>query len=132
MNITFYEKPGCINNTRQRSILDKKGHKIEAKSVFNESWTRETLRPYFGNLPLEKWFNMTAPGIKNGEIDPANFTPNTAIDAMIENPYLIRRPLMSFDGHRICGFDHPKVKALIDEAEISSFLTCPQENNKCS
>jgi len=131
MEIIFYEKPGCINNTKQKALLDKKGYKIQAKSILTEPWTRETLRPFFGNMPLKKWFNPTAPRIKNGELDPASFTKSGAIEEMIKDPYLIRRPLLEIKGHRICGFDHPMVKALIEPQDIASVLTCPQVSNTC-
>lgn len=74
---------------------------------------------------------MTAPGIKNGEVDPGRFTKKVAIEAMVKDPYLIRRPLLEIDGHRVCGFDHPLVKELLGSQDISSLLTCPQVMNKC-
>lgn len=131
MNIIFFEKPGCINNTKQKKLLAEHGHTVEAKSLLTEAWTAESLRPYFGNRPMDKWFNMTAPSIKNGIVDPSSFTEESAIEAMLKEPLLIRRPLLIIDDHRVCGFDHPKVEALIKNVDVSSLLTCPQINNKC-
>ena len=48
-NVTFYEKPGCRNNTKQKILLLAAGHNLEAKSLLTEPWTPETLRPFFGN-----------------------------------------------------------------------------------
>ena len=131
MKIVFLEKSGCINNTKQKKLLIEKGYDVLAKSLLTEPWRFESLRPFFGNLPLEKWFNMTAPSIKSGEVVPADFTEETAIESMLKDPLLIRRPLVVIDGHRVCGFDHPKVQALIEGVDASDMLVCPQQKNKC-
>ena len=55
---------------------------------------------------------MTAPSIKDGTIIPAEYNEKTAIEAMLKEPLLIRRPLVIIDDHRVCGFDHPKVQEL--------------------
>ena len=34
--ITFYEKPGCINNTRQKKLLEAAGHQVVAKNLLTE------------------------------------------------------------------------------------------------
>lgn len=131
MEIVFFEKPGCINNTKQKKLLAEHGHKVESKSLLTESWTRESLRPYFGNLPINKWFNMTAPSIKSGAIIPTEYNEQAAIEAMLKEPLLIRRPLVIVDDHRVCGFDHPKVQQLINNVDSSDLLVCPRAANKC-
>ena len=131
MEIIFFEKPGCINNTKQKKLLAEHGHTVEAKSLLTEPWTRESLRPYFGNLPIIKWFNMTAPNIKSGDVIPSEYNEQTAIEAMLKEPLLIRRPLVIVDDHRVCGFDHPKVQKLINNVDASDLLVCPRTANKC-
>lgn len=131
MQIVFFEKPGCINNTKQKRLLVEHGFVLEEKSLLAEPWTRECLRPYFGNLPIGKWFNMSAPSIKNGTVHPSTFNEQTAIEAMLKEPLLIRRPLVMIDGHRVCGFDHPKVQELLNNMDVSDLLVCPRIANKC-
>ncbi|WP_282035891.1 ArsC/Spx/MgsR family protein [Saccharicrinis aurantiacus] len=131
MKVIFFEKPGCINNTKQKALLAEHNVEVEAKSLLTEQWTKESLRPFFGNLPINKWFNSTAPSIKNGSISPSDFDEESAIEAMLKEPLLIRRPLVVIDGHRVCGFDHPKVQKLINNIDTSELLVCPQQNNKC-
>ncbi|PJC70634.1 MAG: arsenate reductase family protein, partial [Zetaproteobacteria bacterium CG_4_8_14_3_um_filter_59_5] len=46
--ITFYEKPGCINNTRQKKLLKQAGHRLVEMNLLSEPWTAAGLRPYFG------------------------------------------------------------------------------------
>lgn len=68
MIIEFYEKPGCINNTKQKAKLKEHGLNVIAHSLLDEKWTHESLRPFFGNQALERWFNPSAPRIKSGEV----------------------------------------------------------------
>ena len=47
--VTFYEKPGCINNTRQKKLLAAAGHQVVAKNLLTEVWQAERLRAFFGD-----------------------------------------------------------------------------------
>lgn len=111
--IVFYEKPGCGNNTKQKVWLAASGHTVLAKNLLIEKWTAERLRPFFGGLAVEKWFNPAAPDVKSGEIDPAAYTEEEALAMMVEQPLLIRRPLMDVDGALRAGFDAGEVDAWI-------------------
>ena len=111
--VIFYEKPGCGNNTKQKVWLAASGHTVLAKNLLIEKWTAERLRPFFGTLPVAQWFNPAAPRIKSGEVDPAALDALTALDMMIADPLLIRRPLMEVDGEFRAGFDTDAVHAWI-------------------
>jgi nitrogenase-associated protein len=111
--VIFYEKPGCINNTKQKALLQAAGHTVEAYNLLTQSWTVETLRPFFGDLPVVEWFNYTAPQIKSGKIVPAELDAETALNLMIDDPLLIRRPLLQVGTQRKVGFDSDKIAAWI-------------------
>ena len=78
---------------------------VESHNLLTIDWNMERLQWFFGQLPVKKWFNRSAPPIKNGLIDPATLTANQALTLMISNPLLIRRPLMEVDGFPVVGFD---------------------------
>ncbi|MBA3024197.1 MAG: hypothetical protein FP821_09920 [Sideroxydans sp.] len=111
--IVFYEKPGCGNNTKQKVWLAASGHTVLPKNLLIERWTTEKLRPFFGEMPVEKWFNPSAPSVKSGEIDPAAYTEEEALAMMVEQPLLIRRPLMDIEGELRAGFEARAVDAWI-------------------
>lgn len=111
--VIFYEKPGCTNNTKQKALLKAAGHTVEARNLLTQTWSVETLRPFFGNLPVTEWFNYTAPRIKSGEIIPAQLDAETALKLTIEDPLLIRRPLLQVGERREVGFDRDKIAAWI-------------------
>ena len=104
-NVLFFEKPGCINNTKQKRLLSESGHQVEARDLLAEPWTPERLRPFFGERPVSEWFNVTAPRVKSGEVDPAAMEEPSALAAMVADPLLIRRPLMAVGEERRQGFD---------------------------
>jgi len=111
--VIFYEKPGCGNNTRQKVWLASSGHTVLAKNILAEKWTKERLRPFFGRLPVVKWFNPAAPRIKSGELDPEAVDESEALALMLADPLLIRRPLMEADNVLSAGFDAREVDAWI-------------------
>jgi nitrogenase-associated protein len=111
--VTFYEKPGCGNNTKQKAWLAASGHTVLAKNLLTEKWSSDRLRPFFGSLPLSQWFNPSAPRIKSGEVKPSELDEQAAITLMLTDPLLIHRPLMHVDGDLCAGFDAKAVDAWI-------------------
>jgi nitrogenase-associated protein len=111
--VTFYEKPGCGGNARQKALLISSGHDVDVRNLLTATWTTATLRPFFGTRPLSDWFNASSPRIKSGSIDPATLSEETALIMMIEDPLLIRRPLMQVEDRREAGFDQAAVDAWI-------------------
>lgn len=107
--VVFYEKPGCANNTRQKVLLAAAGHTVLAKSLLTEKWSAPRLREFFGALPVAEWFNPSAPRIQSGEVRPAALDEPAALESMLADPLLIRRPLMEVDGERRVGFDQDAV-----------------------
>ena len=98
--MSLYEKPGCGGNARQKALLVFSGHVLDVRNLLAEPWTAASLRPFFGAKPVRDWFNSSSPRVKSGEIKPDQFTPEAALAMMIEDPLLIRRPLLQVADHR--------------------------------
>lgn len=113
--IHFYEKPGCINNTRQKSLLIKAGHTLVEHDLLSQPWPHqlEQLRSFFGVMPVSDWFNRAAPAIKNGKVQPETLNDQQALALMADDPLLIRRPLLESEGMRCAGFDSALVNRLL-------------------
>lgn len=126
--IIFYEKPGCASNRTQKELLVRIGLQLDVRNLLTQAWTAEQLLAFFGELPVEQWFNPSAPSVKSGEIIPAEITASAALSAMIDNPILIRRPLMHWGDYYQAGFDLPRlmanlppVAALQDQISLKDF-----------
>lgn len=103
--VVFYEKPGCVNNTRQKKLLSRAGHRVIEHNLLMHEWTSPELRKYFGSLPVAKWFNRSAPAVRDGEVNPERLDEQKALELMLADPLLIRRPLMRVDDEYMVGFD---------------------------
>lgn len=131
--IQFYQKPGCATNARQKRMLEAAGHIVFAKSLLTEPWTNEGLRGFFGSTPVTAWFNPAAPRIKSGEILPEKLDAASAIALMLDDPLLIRRPLVEMDGQRCAGFDREPVTSLLGGAVDKDMEACsrPAASTPC-
>lgn len=136
--VTFYEKPGCKGNLRQKTLLAAAGHTVQAKSLKAEAWTADRLLAFLGTLPVGAWFNPAAPAVKSGEIVPENISFEHALHLLLENPLLIRRPLMEIGDERQVGFDIAAVDAWIGlknvdlpEGNIEACVHGPEGHGSC-
>jgi nitrogenase-associated protein len=130
-HVLFYEKPGCLNNTRQKVLLAAAGHTVQARSLLTENWTSDRLRAFFGDLPVALWFNLSSPRIREGEVDYENLIEGEALRLMLADPMLIRRPLMEVDGVRRVGFDPDEVESWIGlkrAAAGQDLESCPKSH----
>ena len=131
VQVIFYEKPGCINNAKQKALLWTAGHEVIAYNILKTPWTVSNLRPFFGDLPVTEWFNKTAPLVKSGEVVPENLDPETALQLMTKNPLLIRRPLIQVGNTYQVGFNRDQIDAWIGLASpkiVKDLETCPRNH----
>ena len=128
-DVVFYEKPGCINNTRQKCLLQDAGHAVTARNLLYAPWTSTRLLAFFEELPVADWFNRSAPQITSGQLDLLAVSKDEAIYRMLADPLLIRRPLMEVQGVKIVGFDVALLEKLIGfrAVDITEDLeSCPR------
>ncbi len=128
-DVIFYEKPGCIGNAKQKQLLQTAGHTLQVRNLLSEPWTPERLLAFFGDQPIPDWFNPTAPPITKGTVDPTQVDADTALNLMMQEPILIRRPLMQVGDRHMVGFDMEVVDAWIGlspNSDLSQDVqTCP-------
>jgi len=115
--ITFFEKTGCVNNTKQKQILALFGYEVEAVDLIKYDWTKDEILAFLGELPPNEWFNTKAPDITSGKIDPSTFTKETALEALLNKHILIRRPLLDIEGSKLAGFDIDKINSAVLKAK---------------
>jgi nitrogenase-associated protein len=126
--VIFYEKPGCRNGTKQKTLLTAAGHEVVAFNLLQEPWTAERLRSFFGNRPVSEWFNKSAPQVQSGEIVPEKTDADTALLMMLKNPLLIRRPLIEVADRREIGFDTQVIDAWIGLKPVDESLQQMSDN----
>lgn len=122
--IVFYQKPGCQTNGRQKQMLKAAGHTVIAKNLLAEPWTADGLRGFFGATPVATWFNPAAPRVKSGDVTPATIDAAAALALMLDDPLLIRRPLVEMEGQRCAGFDREPVTSLLGNVADQDAEAC--------
>ena len=127
--LIFYEKPGCHGNARQKELLRSHGYHLMVKSIIDEKWTAKKLRPYFGHKRLEDWFNMNAPLVRDNMINFNELDEESALDLLIADPILIKRPLIEYNKVKYSGFDDNVYRELIGIQNNNEDLEqCRQKN----
>lgn len=137
MQIIFFEKPGCATNARQRRALQDAGHELVVRSILAEPWTAETLRPFLEHREVAHWFNPMAPRVKYEEVQPASLDAATALQLLLDDHLLIRRPLMQIDDGemttRLQGFDVALLQSLnvlpAPSTEVPALSRCAREDH---
>jgi nitrogenase-associated protein len=87
---------------------------------------------------VAEWFNRAAPRIKSGEVRPETLDSYAALDLLLQDPLLIRRPLMqrTDTGARHVGFDTAAVDAWIGlgtkPASTSTLEGCASPTERCA
>lgn len=103
----FFGKPGCINNRKQKAILQQAGVDFKDIDLLSFAWTESQLKSFFERYPVADWLNPSAPRVKSGELSAKSMGEKQLLEAMVKDPILIRRPLIAWQAHRWIGFDWP-------------------------
>lgn len=124
--IVFFEKPGCVNNGKQKEILLQAGHSLCCVDMISYPWSKEKLLPFVVGKKPEEMMNSTAPAVKNGELVPAALAFEQAVAMMVAEPLLIKRPLVVVDNLFIQGFDDERLRPYLGKWDGGEDVaTCP-------
>jgi nitrogenase-associated protein len=134
--VRFWQKPGCKGNARQVAALVAAGHDVEVHDLLSFPWTGDALRPFFGGRPVSEWFNPSAPRITSGDVVPSSLDEAAAMALLLEDPLLIRRPLLESGDRREAGFDAARIDAWLglrtsDGAPIPAPEGCVPSDGRC-
>ena len=135
VQITFFEKPGCTNNTRQKQWLRERGVVVVAMDLLDYPWNEGELLAFFGALPVREWFNRSAPRVKSGDVVPEQLTQHEAVQLLLREPLLIRRPLLKRGDERRVGFESGSIARWLDirgDDGVSKMSeSCPRPARPC-
>jgi arsenate reductase (glutaredoxin) len=132
-NLIFYEKTACSGNAKQKELLKSHNISFTVKSLLDEKWTFETLSEFFKGLDVKDMFNPFAPQIKNEQINILNIKKDEAIRLMINEPILIKRPLLDINGIKLCGFNIEQINKLLNvNIDTNKKLNTCSSSDKCT
>jgi nitrogenase-associated protein len=130
--VIFYEKPGCATNAKQKKSLREAGCMVIERNLLEHGLTTNELYAFLQDKPHTQWFNHNAPDIKNGVIKPAMMSPAVALQTLMRDPILIKRPLMVVGGSKLCGFDRKRIEVLLGRPLDQRVMTaCSGRHTSC-
>jgi arsenate reductase (glutaredoxin) len=124
--VIFYEKTGCSGNARQKALLKEYGVTFEVRSLLDTPWDVQTLNAFFEGLTPKEMLNPFAPQLKEGSFKLDDYTKESLIEKMVQEPILIRRPLLQIGDVKLCGFDIPRLNFLLHVT-----MPVPENINAC-
>lgn len=126
MKVIFYEKPGCSGNAKQKKLLGLYGVAFETRSILSTPWSEDVLNSFFNGLEKEDIINKFASKVKSGEINISDYSKEELVKLMLQEPILIKRPLLVLGDKKVCGFDVEKINKILgkDICENVSISTC--------
>ncbi|MFV8818413.1 ArsC/Spx/MgsR family protein [Haliea sp. E17] len=130
--LTFYGKPACQTNRRQKALLRKAGIALEEVDLLAHPWREDELADFFRGTAVREWFNPSAPLLKSGEVDTESLSAAQALRLLAADPVLIRRPLLEYRGVRMAGFDMTRVQQLLGVSLVSASDAASGSVDQCS
>ncbi len=88
-----------------KASLSQGGVELDERDFFQEQFTESELRQLLGDTPASEVFSYRSPSVKNMGLKPEELTENDLVRLMLEEPRLIRRPLIKVGDRLVVGTD---------------------------
>jgi arsenate reductase len=105
----FYWKPHCTTSKRARAVLDELGLDPTLRDIEREPPSRAFLERHIDARNFLQFVTTRSPVWKTR---PLPATKREAIELMVANPNLIRRPILIVGPRVVFGFDRGRYAAL--------------------
>ena len=87
-----------MNKPRVRAWLLPQSIELKARDFFADRFSEEELRRLFGHRPVSEFFSWVSPSFRKLDIPRKSLDDDQLISMMLQQPRLIRRPLIVVDG----------------------------------
>jgi Spx/MgsR family transcriptional regulator len=106
---TFYWKPTCTTCRNARRFLADAGVEVQEVDINRDPPSRAFLEQHIDAAHLLDFVSTHSPVFKER---PLPQSKKEAIDLMVQNPNLIKRPILVTRSHTIFGFDKTRYGTL--------------------
>lgn len=83
----------------------QRGVELDERDFFEDRFLKEELRQIIGTRPVAEVFSLNSPSFKKLGLDREGLEDHQLIRLMLEEPRLIRRPLVQVGDEVIVGTD---------------------------
>lgn len=111
---TLYTKAGCTSCIKARQFLLSQGVAFTERDIFKHPLDELELRAVIAKQPVEELFSFRSPSVKALGLDEKALAPDEMIKHMLEEPRLIRRPLLVAGGTVVVGFNADALREAVE------------------
>ena len=105
MAITLYGIPNCDTVKKARAALADKGHEVAFHDFRKDGLSGEQVKGWLAQVPMDLLLNKRGTSWRKlSDADKANEDEAHLIALMVENPTLIKRPVIEHEGRVTVGF----------------------------
>ena len=103
MKATIYHNPACGTSRKTLAILEESGADVTVVEYLSETPTRDELKGLYERAGITPRQGLRAKEPLAAELGLLEASDDAILDAMVEHPRLIERPLVETDkGVRLC------------------------------
>lgn len=113
--VTLYTKTGCTSCLKARQYLLGQGVHYTERDIFKHPLTETELREMAKRRPLRELFSFRSPSAKALGLLDRELSDEEMLSFMLQEPRLIRRPLITTPDQVEVGFKAPQVQALLTD-----------------
>ena len=88
-----------------KASLSQEGVELDERDFFQDPFTEPELRQLLGDTPASDVFSYRSPAVKKMGLKPDELSEDDLIRLMLEEPRLIRRPLIKVGNRVVVGTD---------------------------
>lgn len=86
-----------------KAELSQKGIDLVERDFFQNGFTENELRALIGDRPVSGYFSYNSPSFRKMGLDRDRLSDDQLITMMVEEPRLVRRPLIQVGGELVVG-----------------------------
>lgn len=101
--VTLYTKSGCTSCLKARHYLLNQGVHYTERDIFKYPLNEQELRTLAAKRPLAEIFSHRSPSVKALGLDGKTLSDEEMLRHMLQEPRLIRRPLLVSDDEVVVG-----------------------------
>ena len=88
-----------------KAELSQKGVELDERDFFQDGFSEEELRALIGDRPVSGYFSYNSPSFRKMGLDRDQLSNDQLLKMMVEEPRLVRRPLIQIGDDLVVGTD---------------------------
>ena len=113
--IKLYVSPSCTSCRKAKSWLEEHGLEYEEKNIFHDPLTKDEIKEILmlTDEGTEEIISYRSQAYKNLDVDFDTLSMSELLDLFIEEPSLIRRPIIMDDRRLQIGYNEEEIRMFL-------------------